>query len=264
MGEMETKRERGQGLVEYVLILTLVALVAIMVLVLLGPGIGRVFQNVQASIANGGAPAASQAALTATAVPTDTKTYFGTPIVTNTPQPSATGTPTPSATAVLSSTANATAVPSNTPAPSSTLAPSSTAIPGGPSSTPLPPNTPVPSSTPVPLNTLAPTSTLVPTSVPVASSTSAPAKATPLTGNILSASAARTGAGSANTLDVTVTVSGSTTLSLVDSVSGTLASNAACDRTCVIHISSIGKAAGYIAIVAASGGVLTVYYPAKG
>jgi hypothetical protein len=32
----------------------------------------------------------------------------------------------------------------------------------------------------------------------------------------------------------------------------------------VIHIGSIGKTAGYIAIVAASGGVLTVYYPAKG
>jgi len=39
-------RERGQGLVEYALILTLVVLVVIVVLTLLGPAIGNVFSNI--------------------------------------------------------------------------------------------------------------------------------------------------------------------------------------------------------------------------
>ena len=43
-------RERGQGLVEYALILVLVALIVIVVLALLGPAIGNVFSNVVASI----------------------------------------------------------------------------------------------------------------------------------------------------------------------------------------------------------------------
>jgi pilus assembly protein Flp/PilA len=41
-------RERGQGLVEYALILVLVALVVIAILLLLGPSVGNVFSNVVA------------------------------------------------------------------------------------------------------------------------------------------------------------------------------------------------------------------------
>ena len=38
--------EKGQGLVEYALILVLVALIVIVILSLLGPAIGNVFSNV--------------------------------------------------------------------------------------------------------------------------------------------------------------------------------------------------------------------------
>jgi pilus assembly protein Flp/PilA len=43
-------RERGQGLVEYALILVFVALIVIVILTLLGPAIGNVFSNVVALI----------------------------------------------------------------------------------------------------------------------------------------------------------------------------------------------------------------------
>jgi pilus assembly protein Flp/PilA len=39
-------REEGQGLVEYALILVLVAIVVIIILAMLGPAIGNVFSNV--------------------------------------------------------------------------------------------------------------------------------------------------------------------------------------------------------------------------
>ena len=39
-------REEGQGLVEYALILVLVAIVVIAILTLLGPAIGSVFSNI--------------------------------------------------------------------------------------------------------------------------------------------------------------------------------------------------------------------------
>ena len=39
-------REEGQGLVEYALILVLVAIVVIAILVLLGPAIGNVFSQI--------------------------------------------------------------------------------------------------------------------------------------------------------------------------------------------------------------------------
>jgi pilus assembly protein Flp/PilA len=39
-------RQRGQGLVEYALILMLVALIVIVILALLGPAIGNIFSNV--------------------------------------------------------------------------------------------------------------------------------------------------------------------------------------------------------------------------
>jgi len=37
--------ERGQGIVEYALVLVLVALVVVVILALLGPAIGNVFSN---------------------------------------------------------------------------------------------------------------------------------------------------------------------------------------------------------------------------
>jgi pilus assembly protein Flp/PilA len=40
-----THKEKGQGLVEYALILILVALIVIVILALLGPAIGNVFSN---------------------------------------------------------------------------------------------------------------------------------------------------------------------------------------------------------------------------
>ena len=39
-------RQRGQGLVEYALILMLVALIVIVILALLGPAIGNIFSNI--------------------------------------------------------------------------------------------------------------------------------------------------------------------------------------------------------------------------
>jgi pilus assembly protein Flp/PilA len=43
-------REQGQGLVEYALILALIALVVIGVLILLGPAIGSIFSNIKNSM----------------------------------------------------------------------------------------------------------------------------------------------------------------------------------------------------------------------
>lgn len=43
-------REAGQGLVEYALILVLVAIVVIAILALLGPAIGNVFSNIYVNI----------------------------------------------------------------------------------------------------------------------------------------------------------------------------------------------------------------------
>ena len=43
-------REEGQGLVEYALILVLVAIVVIAILLLLGPVIGNVFSNIVNSL----------------------------------------------------------------------------------------------------------------------------------------------------------------------------------------------------------------------
>ncbi len=45
-----TPKEKGQGLVEYALILVLVAIVVIAALMLLGPIIGRVFSTINTSI----------------------------------------------------------------------------------------------------------------------------------------------------------------------------------------------------------------------
>ena len=47
---LASRREAGQGLVEYALILVLVALIVIVVLALLGPAIGNIFSNVMSLI----------------------------------------------------------------------------------------------------------------------------------------------------------------------------------------------------------------------
>jgi len=46
------KEEKGQGLVEYALILVLVAIVVFAVLMLLGPIIGNVFSTINSSLLN--------------------------------------------------------------------------------------------------------------------------------------------------------------------------------------------------------------------
>jgi pilus assembly protein Flp/PilA len=43
---LSSRKEAGQGLVEYALILILVAVVVIVILALLGPAIGNIFSNV--------------------------------------------------------------------------------------------------------------------------------------------------------------------------------------------------------------------------
>jgi pilus assembly protein Flp/PilA len=43
-------KEKGQGLVEYALILVLVAIVVIVILAILGPAIGQVFSNIIESL----------------------------------------------------------------------------------------------------------------------------------------------------------------------------------------------------------------------
>jgi pilus assembly protein Flp/PilA len=43
-------REEGQGLVEYALILVLVAIEVIVILALLGPAIGNIFSNIVSAI----------------------------------------------------------------------------------------------------------------------------------------------------------------------------------------------------------------------
>lgn len=62
MKSSNKKNEKGQGLVEYALILVLVAIVVIGTLTILGPSIGNVFSSINNSITNagGGAAAAPQ------------------------------------------------------------------------------------------------------------------------------------------------------------------------------------------------------------
>jgi pilus assembly protein Flp/PilA len=47
-------RQQGQGLIEYALILVLVALVVIIILAILGPAIGNIFSNIVVAFGGGG------------------------------------------------------------------------------------------------------------------------------------------------------------------------------------------------------------------
>ena len=49
-------KERGQGLVEYALILVLVAIVVIAVLMILGPTIGNIFTKINSALVPPAAP----------------------------------------------------------------------------------------------------------------------------------------------------------------------------------------------------------------
>ena len=51
----ETMKQKGQGLVEYALILVLVSIVVIAVLLILGPIIGNVFSTINATLQTAGA-----------------------------------------------------------------------------------------------------------------------------------------------------------------------------------------------------------------
>ncbi len=50
MQELIKRNERGQGLVEYALIIALVAIVVIAALVLLGPAISSIFVNIDSAL----------------------------------------------------------------------------------------------------------------------------------------------------------------------------------------------------------------------
>lgn len=70
-----SKKQKGQGLVEYALILTLVGIVVIAAAMMLGPQIGSIFSNVNSSlsgIGGGSGDPGSSAAPTAVAAPTMT------------------------------------------------------------------------------------------------------------------------------------------------------------------------------------------------
>ena len=49
---LTSNKEQGQGLVEYALILTLVAIVVIAALLILGPVIGNTFSSINSSLSN--------------------------------------------------------------------------------------------------------------------------------------------------------------------------------------------------------------------
>jgi len=48
-------KEKGQGLVEYALILVLIAIVVIAILTLLGPQVGAIFSRISTELATGAA-----------------------------------------------------------------------------------------------------------------------------------------------------------------------------------------------------------------
>lgn len=164
--------QRGQGLVEYSIILVVVAIALVALLNLLEPAIADLFEDF-----------ADDTALAPPSLMGYTPPPTFTPVPTNTPGPSPTATATPTKTATPTATATAlpptatnTATPTRTPIASATntLVPTATRTPrptathtatatntpaASPTRTPIPTNTPIPS----PTRTLIPTNTPVPT-----------------------------------------------------------------------------------------------------
>jgi pilus assembly protein Flp/PilA len=70
-------REEGQGLVEYALILVLVAIVVIAILLLLGPVVGQVFSNIVINLQVGGSGGAGSTTIQFNGSPTVKKTQPG-------------------------------------------------------------------------------------------------------------------------------------------------------------------------------------------
>ena len=60
---LQKRRDEGQGLVEYALLLMLVAVVIIAILTILGPQVGEVFSRVSSSLGGGGGGIASVTAV---------------------------------------------------------------------------------------------------------------------------------------------------------------------------------------------------------
>ena len=75
--ENSQRREKGQGLVEYALILVLVSIVVIAILLLLGPTVGNVFSNVIAFFGSAGGGAGGPNQIAWQAGPQVTKTNSG-------------------------------------------------------------------------------------------------------------------------------------------------------------------------------------------
>lgn len=73
--------QKGQGLVEYALILVLVAIVSIVILALLGPAVGNVFSNVIANLGGSTVPVAAAAASNPTAAPAPTTAPTSVPAI---------------------------------------------------------------------------------------------------------------------------------------------------------------------------------------
>jgi Flp pilus assembly pilin Flp len=139
--------EKGQGLIEYGLIVVLVGMVVLVVVSILGRSTGNTYSNVIASIqqpGSGGNPSPTHtAAGPATATFTPTRTPTPGPTSTNTPVPGPTNTPIPE-TPEPEDTATPTVIPpTNTATHTATTPPTATL-------TPTPTNTAAPAATPTP------------------------------------------------------------------------------------------------------------------
>ncbi len=109
-------KQKGQGMVEYALILELVAVAVIVVMMVLGPTIGNVFSKINSNLSSIGGDGA-----------------YDTPYATNTAQetltPHQTGTPTWTPTDTFTPTPTETPTPTDTPTPTATDTPLPTPTP---------------------------------------------------------------------------------------------------------------------------------------
>lgn len=72
---LSPKYQKGQGLVEYALILALVSVVVLGVLLILGPGVGNVFTEINSTLTTNSASASVPTAVPPTATPVPTWTF---------------------------------------------------------------------------------------------------------------------------------------------------------------------------------------------